>query len=165
PEAGGGPPCAAASGRITATTQRVVATPVGGDVLDRTEDRVEGGRAAVDRPPRGRSGRRPRGDVGRCDCHSRSTGSHSSVVAVLKSSARSMIDTIDGPGRSRQGFAGNHSAAVAAHVSCRAAGYGPDVVKTAQEPASTAMTSRSSGTSAVAETATPCRYVSSLPSR
>ena len=76
-----------------------------------------------------------------------------------------MIDTIDGPGRSRQGFAGNHSAAVAAHVSCRAAGYGPDVVKTAQEPASTAMTSRSSGTSAVAETATPCRYVSSLPSR
>ena len=43
-------------------------------------------------------------------------GIHSSVVAVVKSSARSSTETIEGPGRSRHGLEGNHSVAVAAQV-------------------------------------------------
>jgi hypothetical protein len=51
-----------------------------------------------------------------------SMGSHSSHVAVLKSSAWSRIVTIEGPGRRRHGLDGNHSVAVAAQVSCRVCG-------------------------------------------
>ena len=40
-------------------------------------------------------------------------------MAVLKSSARSSTATTSGPGRSCQGFDGNHSVAVAAHTDCR----------------------------------------------
>ena len=78
-------------------------------------------------------------------------------VAVLKSSARSRMATIEGPGRSRHGLDGNQSAAVAAHVDCRAAGYGPEVRNTAQLPAGTSITSRPSGTVVASPTATPCR--------
>lgn len=56
------------------------------------------------------------------DSHACSMGSQSSQVAVLKSAARSSTATIEGPGRSRQGFEGNQSVAVAAHVSCSTAG-------------------------------------------
>src|SRR5664279_378451 len=46
----------------------------------------------------------------------RSTGSHSSEVALLKSAERSRMVTTDGPGLSRPGLEGNQSEAVAAHV-------------------------------------------------
>ena len=55
-------------------------------------------------------------------CPARSTGNHSSHVAVLKSAARSSTATIEGPGLNCQGFEGNQSVAVAAHVDCRADG-------------------------------------------
>ena len=84
-------------------------------------------------------------------------GSHSSQVAVLKSSARSRTATIAGPGRSRHGLDGNHSVAVAAQVFCRVCGWGPAVRKTAHVPAGTSMASRSSGVGVSRETATPCR--------
>lgn len=51
-----------------------------------------------------------------------STGSQSSTVAVLKSSARSSTATTSGAGRSRHGFDGNYSVAVAAHSRCSSAG-------------------------------------------
>lgn len=54
--------------------------------------------------------------------YSRSTGSHSSHVAELKSGDRSSTATMEGPGRRRQGFDGNQSLAVAAQVDCSAAG-------------------------------------------
>jgi len=50
------------------------------------------------------------------DRYAGSTGSQSSQVAVLKSSARSSTATISGPGRRRHGLAGNHSVAVAAQA-------------------------------------------------
>ncbi|CAM5414441.1 hypothetical protein SGRIM128S_07322 [Streptomyces griseomycini] len=74
-----------------------------------------------------------------------------------KSSARSRIVTIEGPGRSRHGLEGNHSVAVAAQVSCRACGCGPLVRKTAHLPAGTSMTSRSSGAGVSRTRAIPCR--------
>src|SRR5699024_3784703 len=86
-----------------------------------------------------------------------STGNHTSHVAVLKSGALSRIDSIDGPGRRRQGLDGNHSVAVAAHIDCSAAGCSPEARKTTHSPSGTSMTSRSSGTSSALRTATPCR--------
>lgn len=47
----------------------------------------------------------------------------------MKSSLCSRTATIDGPGRRRHGFEGNHRAAVAAPVSCSAWGWGPSEVK------------------------------------
>ena len=52
---------------------------------------------------------------------------------------------------------GNVGAAVAAHVDCRAAGYGPAMRNTAQSPAATSITSSSSGTAVSSSTATPWR--------
>ena len=74
-----------------------------------------------------------------------STGSHRSQVAVPASGSKASIATISGPGRSRQGWDGNHVVAVAAQASCRAVGCGPSVRKTAQVPAATSMTSSPSG--------------------
>ena len=92
-------------------------------------DGSDGGRIPIQDATRGT--RRGLGSLLRSRGYARSTGSHSSQVAVLKSAARSSTATIEGPGRNRQGFEGNQSVAVAAHVDCRAAGYGPAVWNTA----------------------------------
>src|SRR5690606_60650 len=72
-------------------------------------------------------------------CRLRSIGIHNSQTAVRKSSARSMIATMDGPGRRRQGLEGNQSLAVAAQADWSAAGYSPEIRNTTQVPASTSM--------------------------
>ena len=81
---------------------------------------------------------------------------HDVITDGLIAGAQRVLDEADAAYRLVR-VPGSFELAVAAQAACRAAGYSPTVRNTAHVPAGISMTSRSSGASTSAVTATPCR--------